>query len=500
MNFSKFWPKRSRKESSNINGDYLGYDLFYQLSYMSSIAAAGLPRSQIFEFAAQLPCSSSRYFAEINLLCKQMRYDYAVACRIVGESAKEESVKSLLLRLSSSLGSGEPESEFLAQEAKIQAEAFKNEYERGVESLRKWTEAYAALIVSAALIVMVAAISMLIYPVAIGITVALVGVTIMVSILGAWAIYRVSPKEVRVHNQSLYCPAHRRARQLAGILLPIAVAAFFVLVLIGAGLGWGLMVAGVLMLPVGVAGLIFDRQVTKKDTDISTFLRSLGNVASAIGITVSNALDRLDLRSTANLSGDVKRLRSRLISRLRPELCWQRFSVETGSETIYRSVKMFHDATRLGGDPEEVGGRSSLIAMSLDFLRAKRGQVSSSFVLLVLGMHAALVALLLFVVQVLNIFSKTVEGVYTQAVEGAPSGVLDVFGFSFENVHILGTLVLPVILVMAGANAFAIKAADGGNRFKLFVYLGVTLSLSGAALVFVPIAASKIFSSIPAVS
>jgi flagellar protein FlaJ len=174
--------------------------------------------------------------------------------------------------------------------------------------------------------------------------------------------------------------------------------------------------------------------------------------------------------------------------------------VETGSETIYRSVKMFHDATRLGGDPEEVGGRSSLIAMNLDFLRAKRGQISSSFILLVLGMHAALVALLLFVVQILNIFSKTVEGVYTQAVEGAPSGVLDVFGFSFENVHIIGTLVLPVILVMAGANAFAIKAADGGNRFKLFVYLGITLLLSGGALVFVPIMANKIFASIPTMS
>ncbi len=500
MNFSKFWPKRHKKESSSSNSDYLGYDLFYQLAYMSSIAAAGLPRGQIFEFAAKLPCSSSRYFAEISALAKQMRYDYAVACRIVGEATENEQVKSLLLRLASSLGSGEAESDFFAREARIQAETFTNEYERGIESLKKWTEAYAALIVSAALIVMVAAISMLIYPVAIGVTITLVGVTVVISILGAWAIYRVSPKEIRVHGQSLYCPAYRRVRQLAGILVPIAIASFFIMLLSGAGLGWGLLIAGALFLPVGVAGIVFDRQITKKDSDIGTFLRSLGNVASAIGITVSNALDRLDLRSTANLAKDVKRLRTRLVSRLKPELCWQRFSVETGSETVYRSVKMFHDATRLGGDPEEVGERSSLLAMSLDFLRAKRRQVSSSFILLVLGMHAALVALLLFVVQVLNIFSKTVAGVYEKAVEGAPTGVLDVFGFSFENVHILGTLVIPVILVLAGANAFAIKAAEGGSRYKLFAYLGLTATLSGAALVFVPVIASKIFSSIPTMS
>ena len=501
MNFSRFWPGRNKKNSSNKrssgNSDYLSYDLFYQLAYMSSIAAAGIPRSQIFEFASQLPCSSSRYFAEIHLLAKKMRYDYAVACRIVGESTNEESVKSLLLRLSSSLSSGEPESDFLAQEAQIQAEAFKNEYERGVESLKKWTEAYGALIVSAALIVMVAAISMLIYPVATWVTVSLVGVTIVTSILGAWAIYRVSPKEIRVHSLALNCVAHRRAQRLARILIPVAVASFVVFWLSGAGLGWALMVAGALVFPIGIAGTLFDRQVTRKDSDISTFLRSLGNVASAIGVTVSNALDRLDLRSTANLANDVKHLRSRLVSRLKPELCWQRFSLETGSETIYRSVKMFNDATRLGGDPEEVGNRSSIIAMSLDFLRAKRAQVSSSFVILVLGMHVALVALLLFVTQVITIFSKTVEGVYAQAVESAPMSAVQVFSFSFKNVHMLSTLVIPVILALAGANAFAIKAADGGNRYKLYNYLAVTLGISGAMIVFVPMMAERIFSSIP---
>jgi flagellar protein FlaJ len=504
MNFSKFWPKRNKKSSSDdkvpTDIDYLSYDLFYQLSYMSSIAAAGIPRSQIFEFASQLQCSSSRYFAEIHLLAKKMRYDYAVACRMVGEATKVESVKSLLLRLSSSMGSGEPESDFLAQEASIQAEAFKNEYERGVESLRKWTEAYAALIVSSALIVMVAAISMLIYPVATGVTVMLVGVTIVVAILGAWAIYRVSPKEVRVHSHASHCASYERAARLSRLLVPIALASFIVLLLLGAGLGWALIVASFFILPIGVAGILFDRQVAKKDSDISTFLRSLGNVASAIGITVSNALGRLDLRSTANLANDVKRLRSRLVSRLKPELCWQRFSLETGSETIYRSVKMFHDATRLGGDPEEVGERSSLLAMNLDFLRAKRGQVSSSFILLVIGMHAALVALLLFVIQVITIFSKTVEGVYTEAVAGAPAKMLEVFSFSFDKVGILKTLVMPVILVLAVSNAFALKAADGGSRYKFFAYLGVTLGISGAALVFVPMVAEKIFSSIPTMS
>jgi len=500
MNFSAFWPRLNKKGSSkkdSVDSECLSFDLFYQLAYMSSIAAAGISRSQIFEFASQLPCSSSRYFKEIHLLAKQLRYDYAVACRMVGESTEVESIKSLLLRLASSLGSGEAEADFLAQEAEVQAEAFKNEYERGVESLRKWTEAYAALIVSAGLIVLVAAISMIIYAVAISFTVTLVGVTICVAVLGAWAIHRVSPKEVRVHSPSAYCAAHSRARWMERILLPVAVVCFFIVLLAGWGLGWALIAVSILVLPIGVAGVLFDRQVKKKDSDISTLLRSLGNIASAVEITVSNALERLDLRSTANLAGDVKRLHSRLASRLKPEICWQRFSLETGSETVYRSVKMFNDATRLGGDPEEVGERSSVLAMTLDFLRAKRGQVSSSFTFLAIGMHVALVALLVFVVQVILLFSRVVEGVYTEAVAEAQTTAVEVFSFSFDSAHLLEILILPCILVMSVTNAFAIKAAEGGSRYKIFVYLGVTLSLSGAGLVIVPMLASRIFSTIP---
>lgn len=511
MNFSKFseWlagkgssnkseSKANKSKNGSKDAEYLTYDLFYQLAYMSTIAAAGIPRSQIFAFASQLSCTSARYFAEIHSLAKQMRYDYSVACRMVGESAEEEPAKSLLLRLASSLGSGETEADFLAQEAKIQAQAFENEYERGVESVRKWTEGYAALIVSAALIVMVAAIAMLIYPVATSFTVTLVGVTICVAVLGAWAIHRIAPKEVRVHAPATKCPGYNRVTWLTRLLLPCALVCFLLILASGAGLGWGLIIVSLFLVPIGFAGILFEQQVKKKDGDIATFLRSLGNIASAVGITVSNALERVDMRSTSNLAGDVKRLRSRLDSRLKPEVCWQRFSLETGSETIYRSVKMFHDATRLGGDPEEVGARSSMLAMTLDFLRARRGQVSSSFTFLAFAMHAALIALLVFVVQVIIMFGDIVAGVYNEAVAEAQVRALEVFSFNFQNVYLLETLTMPCILVLSVTTAFAVKAAEGSGFHKMLGYVGITLGLSGFGLVTVPIMADKIFSSIPA--
>ena len=262
MTYSKSSPKRSKKGFSD--SPTISFDLLYELSYMSSIATTGLSRREIFDLASQLPCSAAQYIREVTLLSNKFRYDYATSCRMVGEKAKDETVKSFLLRLSSSLSSGEPETNFFAQEAKTQAAAFINDYERRVESLRKWSEAYAAMVVSAALIVMVAAVSMLIYPVGMGFIVGLTCVTIAVGVLGAWMVYASSPKEVRIHSQTPFCSAQNRTKRFEKILLPIAAVTLAALLIARVDLGWVLLVISAIVLPIGISSIFFERQVNKK--------------------------------------------------------------------------------------------------------------------------------------------------------------------------------------------------------------------------------------------
>ena len=101
-----FNSERKKGEGSKSNHSF---DLLYQLSYMSVVATAGVPRNQIFERSAKLPCSCAEYFRKVELTSKRLKYDYATACRVVGETIQDEDVKGLLLRFSSSLISGEPE-------------------------------------------------------------------------------------------------------------------------------------------------------------------------------------------------------------------------------------------------------------------------------------------------------------------------------------------------------------------------------------------------------
>ncbi|HEX77528.1 MAG TPA: archaellar assembly protein FlaJ [Dehalococcoidia bacterium] len=498
MNFCRFWQRRSGKGS--FDRELLGIDLFSQLSYMSAVATAGVLRSQVFEYASRLPYVSSRYLRDIHLLSQKLNYDYAEACRMVGEAAEEEEVRNLFLRLSGSLSSGEPERDFLAREAQAMGETYGNEYERRLESLKKWTDGYVALIVSAALIIIVAVISMMIYQVGTTFILGVAGLMILITLAGSWLIYRTAPKEKKTHSLPQRSREQRLARNLFKICLPLAVVGCPLLALLKVNIGWILALGGILLLPVGLVSLRDDRRIDRRDGDIAAFLRTLGGVTGAIGTTITEALGRMDLRATGSLAPEVNRLRVRLSSGIKPELCWQRFVAETGSEQVDRTVRVFWDGISLGGEPEQVGNRASLYAMKIALLRAKRRLVSSTFGWLSIPMHGAIGGLLVFIVEVMGIFGRTVQGMMPTGSPGAFSGLpaTRLFTFHLEDLQLLNWLVILVLVVLTGANAFAAKAADGGHPYKLFYYLSIMLAISGGCLIFIPRLATMIFTTVPA--
>jgi len=506
MSFWKFWPGRRRKASSSLRDkagpgklerDFLGFDLFYQLSYMSAIAVAGISWDQIFSSTAELPCTSSRYFKEVEVLSKKLNYDYAEACRRVGESVDQESVKSFLFRLSASLTSGETAADFLLREARIQAEIYGNEYERSLETLKKWTDAYIALIVSAVLIVIVGIVAGTIWKVGLTFILGLVSMTMLVGILGGWLIYRIAPKELKPLPPGESSPEQRLLSKLGKIVLPAAGGVCLLLSLQGMPLGWVLLVASVILLPAGLLGLRDDRRIDKRDEEIGVFLRSLGGIATAIGTTLAEALGRLDLRSLRALAPLAKRLRTRLLSLLDPELCWQRFVCESGSEVVKRSVKMFRDAVGLGGDPEEVGLRSSIFAIKIALLRAKRKLVSSSFTWLSLAIHGATTALLIFIVEIMGAFEDLISSMSAEVTQNSSDiPMQSYFSFNFLDLEFLHRVMVPVILLLTLLHVFTIQAAEGGGKFKALFYLSLTCFISGLNLVVIPRVSQMIFTSI----
>jgi flagellar protein FlaJ len=467
---------------------------------MSAVATARISRDRLFEGTARLDYSTSRFFRRVHRVAKRLNYDYSRACEMVAETTGPENVQNLLLRLSTSLSAGEPEEEFLARETEVQLELYGKKYERDMESLRKWTDAYVALMVSCILMVVISMVSMMIYSMGAGLVVGLACVVLMVTIAGAWVIFTNAPHEVKTHRLARKSPEQYQMQRLGQILLPVA-AVFGAVLGFTFGLGLALIGSAVVLAPLGYVAFRDDWKVDARDQDIATFLRALGGVMGAVGTTVGEGLSRLNRRSLGALEPHVRRLYVRLGNNISPQLCWLRFAGETGSELVSRSVRTFWDGLRLGGDASRVGSLASAFAQKVVLQRSTRKMVATTFTWVVVPLHAVLLAIMLFITEVMRIFGGELAKVQTESLNSdivTQAGVSNFLLYSAPNMHFISLFVGMMILVLTAANSFAPYAAAGGNRYKLCLFAAIMMFMSGIAIIVIPAMVSTLFQNIAA--
>ena len=485
----------------DLDGSQL--DLLTVLTYLSCISTANVTREQLFEAGARLGYMPSPYFAQVANLVQSLGYDFSHACHVVSETCADEVMKQFLLRMGNSMASGEAEPTFLMREAAVQMEDYSNSYERDVETLRKWTDAFIALMVSCNLVVLVSLISNMIYNLGIAFIVVVEIVSIVAAAMGAWLIYRMAPFDPIVHKLPDKCHEQLLMAKLAKILFPLAgmagAAAYF-----GTGqVGLSMILMGMLVFPVGWVNLMLERKIDARDRDIADFLRALGGVTGARSSTVIESLDHIDRRAIGSLEVELKRLLVRVHAGLSTVKSWGKFMAETGSELIHRSVRCFWDANDLGGDPDKIGKMSSDLALRVTLLRAKRKLVSSTFNYVIMPMHLALIGTLVFMSEVVTAFNgqlvKAQASIDTQnsgsSLNPTDLGIPGALTFQSFNVTFVRLMVLIVVISLTLVNGFAPRAASGGHGFKLAFFGGITLVLSGMILLVVPPVAHSVFSS-----
>jgi flagellar protein FlaJ len=494
------------KARPNVDKKQLAFDLFTHISYMASMATAKASRDVMFQYAATLNLSSTAYFLDINTLVNRLKYDYSEACRAVADRTSDHDVSSLLLRMSGSLSSGEDEEEFLTREAAVMSELYRATYETNIESLRKWTDAYSAMIVSAGLIVVVSIISMMIWSLGPGMILMTGTVTMTVAIIGSWTIYLAAPKESFTRTSGLSAPNQIVAIKLFKYLVPIGLVIGLAAVAITGGqFGIGMIILGASLLP---AGFIMNRdsgRLLKLDADVATATRMLGGVTDAIGTTVSDALGKVDRRSLGSLEPYFRRLEVRVRSGITPNRCWDHLIKESGSELMERTINIFWDALTIGGNPLVTGKTAAFFSAEISLLRQKRALVAQTFGYLTIPLHAAMVGLLIFIVNVMQLFAGSMLS-DTDAVDpgAAGAGVPDIAnssGFNtFANVNFefLNLIITMVVVVFTIANAVAPWAASGGHRLRAGYQIGVMMVISGACMTLIPPASRMIFATISA--
>ncbi len=481
--------------------DPVAFDLITQLTYMSAIATGGISRAQLFEHTSKLGYSTSVLFRRIHWAAQRLNYDYAQACEAVAETLTDENMRSLLLRFASALASGEGEAPFLAREMEVQLELYGKGYERDLETLQRWTDAYVALMVSAALIVVISLVSMMIYSMGVGLIIGLAAVVIGTTFLGCWIVYSVAPLEVKACNLAGYSHERHFSSLLARYILPAGLCLSAITMLLGFGLPFAFITMSIFFLPVGLLAMREDLQIDRRDRDIASVIRALGSMVAAMGSTVGEALTRLNRRSLGSLEPQVKRLHVRLKNGLRSDMCWTRFAAESGSELVSRSVRIFWDGLRLGGDAERISFLASMLAMKVSLLRASRKLVSSTFTFVMIPLHVALLSILLFVTEVLAIFGSKMAEVQAQGLNqgvAAEANVSTTLMFAPPDIGLVRSFIIAVIIVLTAANTIAPYAAAGGHPYKLCLYASVMCFLSGVAMLVIPVIVQALFASVSA--
>ncbi len=485
MNSSKSSPKHENKSSFKPISPF---EMFYQLTYMSAMAAAGISRAKTFEIAARSTVKAAEYFEAINTLVDEFRYDYPEACRRVGIKAKSDNMKSFLLRLSDALRSGEPLAEFLAREAEVQSEDYENKYERDLEAMKQWTNAFSSIVISVALIVIIQVISSMIYSMDVSVMGGLVTTGLMMSCFGAWIISRSAPREALTVALGKGSAEQRRALQLFKILGPVALATAVVLGAVGLNLGWVLIIAAIIVMPVGWVSLKSDRLVNKKDVEFSTFLRSVGGTATASGTTLKQALTKIDLSSFPTLEQDVNRLSTRLQALVDPEVCWHRFGIESGSKLISEVADIFYGAVKIGGDPERVGYLCSLFTAKTAQLRAKRRLTAGTFSGLTTVMQGVVAGIMIFVLSIVQNFAVMVKSLMPSqdVLQERPQMSIGMANFSPQDLQFLSSVTVAMILLLALVGTAAILFCAGGYKLKFNFFLALILIVSGVCFLVVP--------------
>ena len=154
--------------------------------------------------------------------------------------------------------------------------------------------------------------------------------------------------------------------------------------------------------------------MSKRDQELAPFLRSLGNVTASLGTTISASLEKIDRRSLGTLEPTIKRLQVRLRNHVSPEKSWDAFRDEAGTELISRATRIFVDGVSLGGPPERVGAIAAEYAMDAALMRARRSVAAAPFAFLVVPLHFAMTALMVFVLEIMRAFNTRIAMASTE--------------------------------------------------------------------------------------
>ena len=486
----------------------MGADLLFMTTYMASITTAQATRPEIFAYsAARTEYAPSKYFAKVEFFVKRWNFSYSRALEVIAAKVRNEMLRSMLNRYANSIMSGVPDEDFISRELITIRSIYRNDYEQGLEMLKKWGDAYISMLFSAAVIGIILMISVAIYsPGSAEQTLNSSHFIILaISCFGLITMYRAVPSDQKTHPLIKKSKEEEIILRMAPKVIPIALIAGLLLFYLSSNFGLALLITGLVIIPLGIIGYLDDRNIVLRDSEFTVFIRSLGAIMSGKGLTITSALQEIDRKSLPNLKSLINGVYSKLNLGLDEKQVWNRFVGESGSDLIYKYLIIFRDSVDLGGSSKEIGQVIGASMLEQVLLRDKRNTISMGFMVLLIPMHTMMVGIFLFLYHILLTMSEKIESVSSQM--GNPSESLSSVGsISGGNIggdglglfmnfpkETMNTYIIITILLILISNILAGKIVMGGDRYIIFFIASLLMIVTGIVFIVAPIIVSTFF-------
>ena len=491
----------------------MGADLLFMITYMASLGLANATRPEIFTFAAnRKEYISAIYIEKVDTFAKKWGFSYAESLSIVAERVNNTILKSMLNRYSNAIESGVPDEDFLNNELSTVRAVYRSQVEQGLEMLKKWGDAYIAMLLSGTVIAVVMMISIAIYaPSGIQSTLNVAyGIIFAISLAGNVLMYTSVPDDPKTHGLMTRASKEQdTVHAMERIIVPLTIIAVVVLVLLGIHAGLIFLLVGILMAPLGIIGFIDDANITLRDADFSTFISSLGAIMGGQGTTAVTALGTIDRKSLPAIENLVDSVYSKMNLGLDNKQIWDKFIGESGSNLIYKYLNIYLDTVTLGGPAEPIGKVVGSSVLEQTLLREKKDMHAKSFFVLLIPMHIAMIGIFVGLYQIMVVLTSSVSKMMTQfqqssvAASGGAAGAVSGAGGSamggmtmltnFPEKEMM-TFVVIILTIITVSNIFAARIVGGGDRYMYYFYTAIFCTCTGFVLLVAPFAVSLFFS------
>src|SRR5512136_2823558 len=504
--------KGLKEKLSQITEDRrMGADLLFLNTYMASLAIANASRPEIFAYAAnRKEYISAKYIAKVDMYVKKWNYSYSEALGIVADRTNNTIVKSMLNRYANAIDSGVPDDDFLKNELSTVRSVYRSQVEQGLEMLKKWGDAYIAMLLSGTVICVTIMISIAIYsPQGLDTTLNMAyAIVLTICVFGNLLMYTSVPDDPKSHGLTERTSKEQQTiHAMERIIVPLTVGAFIIMTLLGINAGLIFMMVGILMAPLGIIGFIDDSNITLRDNDFSTFIRSLGAIMGGQGTTAVHALATIDKKSLTALEPLVNSVYSQMNLGLDNKQIWDNFIGESGSNLIYKYLNIYLDTVTIGGPPDPIGTVVGSSMLEQTLLREKKDMHARSFIILLVAMHVAMAGIFVALYRIMVVLTGSVSQMMSKfANQSTAAGASSSGGVSASQVlggmsmftnfpeKEMGNFVVIILAIITISNIIAARIVGGGDRYMFYFYTALFCTLTGLILLIAPIGVNIFFS------